>query len=98
MMAAPPVPDTIPELFDEAVAAAPSKVWLRTDGRSFTFSEAHALVARAAAAMARLGVGRGDLVLATARNTPEYLFAWLATTCSGAIVVAVNPHAGAHEL
>jgi crotonobetaine/carnitine-CoA ligase len=93
-----PVPDTIPELFDEAVAAAPSKVWLRTDGRSFTFSEAHALVERAASAMTRRGIGRGDLVLATARNTPEYLFAWLATTCTGAIVVAVNPLAGEHEL
>jgi long-subunit acyl-CoA synthetase (AMP-forming) len=98
MMAAPPVPDTIPELFDEAVAAAPSRVWLRTDGRSFTFGEAHALVERAASAMGRLGVGRGDLVLATARNTPEYLFAWLATTCAGAIVVAVNPLAGDREL
>ena len=98
MMAAPPVPDTIPELFDEAVAAAPSRVWLRTDGRSFTFSEAHTLVERAASAMTRLGVGRGDLVLATARNTPECLFAWLATTCAGAIVVAVNPLAGDREL
>ncbi len=92
------VPDTIPELFDEAVAAAPSRVWLRTDGRTFTFSEAQALVERAASAMGRLGVSPGDLVLVTARNTPEYLFAWLATTCSGAIVVAVNPLAGEHEL
>jgi carnitine-CoA ligase len=92
------VPDTIPELFDEAVAAAPSRVWLRVDDRTYTFSEAHARVERAASAMARLGVGRGDLVLATARNTPEYLFAWLATTCSGAIVVAVNPLAGEREL
>jgi carnitine-CoA ligase len=92
------VPDTIPELFDDAVAAAPSKVWLRTDGRSFTFAEAHALVVRAASAMAARGVGRGDLVLMTARNTPEYLFAWLAATCSGAIAVAVNPLAGEHEL
>jgi carnitine-CoA ligase len=98
MMAAPAVPDTIPELFDEAVAAAPSKVWLRTDGRSFTFAEAHALVERATSAMTRLGLEHGDLVLATARNTPEYLFAWLATTAAGAIVVAVNPLAGEHEL
>ena len=92
------MPETIPELFEAAVAAAPSKVWLHTDGRSFTFSEAHALVNRAASAMTRLGVRHGDLVLATARNTPEYLFAWLATTFSGAIIVAVNPLAGEHEL
>ena len=82
-MTAPPVPDTIPDLLDEAVADAPSKVWLRTDGRSFTYAEAHSLIGRAAAALAGLGVRRGDLVLATARNAPEYLFAWLATTSIG---------------
>jgi carnitine-CoA ligase len=98
MMAAPAVPDTIPDLLDEAVADAPSKVWLHTDGRSFTFSEAHGLVERASAALARLGIGRGDLVLATARNTPEYLFAWLGTASIGAVIVAVNPMAGEHEL
>jgi crotonobetaine/carnitine-CoA ligase len=93
-----PVPDTIPELFDEAVAAAPSRVWLHAGGRTFTFSEAHALVERAASGMRAAGVRPGDLVLATARNTPEYLFAWLATACSGAIIVAVNPLAAEHEL
>jgi crotonobetaine/carnitine-CoA ligase len=98
MMTAPTVPDTIPDLLDEAVADAPSKVWLHTDGRSFTFSEAHGLVERASATLARLGVGRGDLVLATARNTPEYLFAWLGTVTIGSVIVAVNPKAGEHEL
>jgi carnitine-CoA ligase len=92
------VPSTIPELFDEAVAAAPSKVWLHTDGRTFTFAEAHALVERAASALAERGVQPGELVLATARNTPEYLFAWLGTTYAGAIIVAVNPLAGGNEL
>ena len=42
--------------------------------------------------------GRGDLVLATARNTPEYLFAWLGAAYAGAIIVAVNPRAGENEL
>ena len=93
-----PVPSTIPDLFDEAVAAAPSRVWLHAEGRTFTFSEAHALVGRAASALAELGVRPGELVLATARNTPEYLFAWLGATYAGAIIVAVNPRAGANEL
>ena len=93
-----PVPDTIPDLLDEAVADSPSRVWLRTDSRTFTFSEAHDMVGRASGALAGMGAGHGDLVLLTARNTPEYLFAWLATTSLGAIVVAVNPRAGEHEL
>ena len=37
-------------------------------------------VGRAASALAELGVRPGELVLATARNTPEYLFAWLGAT------------------
>jgi crotonobetaine/carnitine-CoA ligase len=93
-----PVPSTIPELLDEAVAAVPSKVWLHTDDRTFTFSEAATLAERAAAAMAELGVRPGDLVLATARNTPGYLFAWLGATSFGAIIVAVNPQSGDDEL
>jgi crotonobetaine/carnitine-CoA ligase len=97
MMASAPVPDTIPDLLDEAAADAPSRVWLRTDDRAYTFSEAHGLVGRASAALAATGVGHGDRVLLTARNTPEYLFAWLATASLGAIVVAVNPTAGDHE-
>jgi carnitine-CoA ligase len=92
------VPSTIPDLFDEAVAAAPSKVWLHTDGRTFTFADAHALVERAASALVGRGVRPGELVLATARNTPEYLFAWLGATYAGAIIVAVNPLAGDNEL
>ena len=92
------MPSTIPDLFDEAVAAAPSSVWLHAEGRTFTFSEAHALVGRAASALAELGVRPGELVLATARNTPEYLFAWLGATYAGAIIVAVNPRAGENEL
>jgi len=92
------VPSTIPDLFDDAVAAAPSKVWLHTDGRTFTFQEAHALVERAASALANRGVRPGDLVLATARNTPEYLLAWLGTAYAGGIIVAVNPLSGENEL
>ena len=48
-----------PHLFDDAVAAAPSKVWLHTDGRTFTFEEAHALIQRAASAVAVRGVRPG---------------------------------------
>ena len=92
------MPSTIPDLFDDAVAAAPSKVWLHMDGRAFTFEEAHALVERAASAVAARGVRPGHLVLATAHNTPEYLFAWLGTVYAGGIIVAVNPRAGENDL
>jgi crotonobetaine/carnitine-CoA ligase len=43
-------------------------------------------------------VGKGDLVLATARNDPRYLFLWLAAAYTGAIYVAVDPRQTATEL
>ncbi len=89
---------TIPEFFDAAVEAVPSKTWLLHDDRSFTYEEAHAGIGTGAAALAGLGVGRGDLVLVTLRNTPEYLFTWLALMRLGAILVAANPASPEAEL
>jgi len=44
------------------------------------------------------GVGPGDRVLVTARNTPDYLWTWLALMEVGAIWVAVNPAGTDDEL
>ena len=84
---------TIPELFDAAVAEVPDKTWLLHEDDEFTYEESHARIAAAAAALRERGVGHGDLVLATARNRPEYLFAWLAAVRIGAIFVPVDPRA-----
>src|SRR6185312_11949522 len=67
------MPETIPELFDEAVAAVPDKVWLVAGDESFTYAEARERIGRAAAAVVDAGLGPGDLVLATMRSTPDYL-------------------------
>jgi crotonobetaine/carnitine-CoA ligase len=92
------MPDTIPALFEAAVAAVPDKTWLLHGDASFTYAEAHARIGGAARVLADRGIGQGDLVLATARNAPEYLFAWLATAYLGAIHVAVDPRSTAAEL
>lgn len=89
---------TIPLLFDAAVEAVPSKTWLRYEDRSFTYEEAHAAIVAGAGALAGRGVGGGDLVLVTLRNTPEYLFTWLALMRLGAILVAANPASTQTEL
>src|SRR5690242_8111079 len=92
------MPETIPELFDEAVAAAPDKVWLVAGDESFTYAEARDRIGRAAAALLASGLGPGDLVLATMRNTPEYLFTWLASAYAGTIIVTANPRSAEAEL
>jgi carnitine-CoA ligase len=89
---------TIPNLFDAAVDAAGSKTWLLHEDRSFTYEEAASRVRAATAGLAARGVKQGDLVLATMRNTPEYLFTWLALMRLGAILVPANPAGSEVEL
>jgi acyl-CoA synthetase (AMP-forming)/AMP-acid ligase II len=89
---------TIPELFDAAAEAVPDKDWLFWEDERYTYAEAAARVGAAAAALADAGIGHGDLVLATARNEPAYLFTWLAVTRLGAIFVPVNPKGSTQEL
>jgi carnitine-CoA ligase len=92
------MPQTIPELFDEAVAAVPDKVWLVAGDESFTYAEARDRIGRAAAALGAAGLGPGDLVLATMRNTPDCLFTWLASAYAGTILVTANPRSAQAEL
>ncbi len=89
---------TIPELLDAAVSEVPDKTWLFHEDARFSYEAAHARVGRAASALAGLGVGRGDRVLATARNRPDYLFAWLAVVHLGAIFVPTDPRGSEAEL
>ncbi|MDX6673992.1 MAG: carnitine-CoA ligase [Solirubrobacteraceae bacterium] len=89
---------TIPELFEAAAAEVPEKAWLIYEDEAFTYAQARERIGRAAAALAELGAGPGDLVLATARNRPEYVFTWLAAMYLGAIYVAVDPRSTESEL
>src|SRR5215207_203763 len=89
---------TIPNLLAAAVADVPEKVWLLHEGAEFSYAEAHEQVRRAASGLGERGVGRGDLVLATARNTPAHLFAWLGAMQLGALFVPANPAASEAEL
>ena len=60
-----------------------------------TFGELREQVARARAGLQRLGVGRGDRVVAYLPNIPETLVAFLATASLGAIWASVAPEFGA---
>jgi carnitine-CoA ligase len=92
-----PMIRTIPHLFANTVAAAPDKPWLHHEDATFTYAEAHEQVRRAAAGLADRKIEKGDLVLATARNTPAYLFTWLGAMHLGAIFVPSNPAASDAE-
>ena len=92
------MPETIPGLLAAAVERDPDGIWLRTDEQQLTFGEAAARVAAAADRLRAAGVGHGDRVLVTARNTAPYLLCLLAVTAAGAVAVPVNPASAPAEL
>jgi carnitine-CoA ligase len=89
---------TIPQHFRRAVEAAPDKTWLLAGDESWTFGAALERVERGASWLRAAGVGPGDRVLVTARNTADHLLSWLALMEVGAVQVPVNPNGTADEL
>src|SRR4029453_12612719 len=59
-----------------------------------TYAELHQQVAAAAAGLRRLGVGRGDRVVAYLPNVPQTVVAFLATACLGAVWSSCAPEFG----
>jgi crotonobetaine/carnitine-CoA ligase len=89
---------TIPQVLADAAARDPDGVWVRSDEGTLSFAGALGQVAAAAQRLRDAGIGHGDLVMVTARTTPEYLICWLALTSLGAVVVSVNPRSAPAEL
>jgi crotonobetaine/carnitine-CoA ligase len=89
---------TIPAFVRDAVNDAPDKAWLHSDAGVLTYAEAYARVERAASGLRARGVGVGDRVLITPRNTPDYLLSWFALMEVGAIQVPLNPKSSAGEI
>jgi crotonobetaine/carnitine-CoA ligase len=93
-----PYSGTVPRLLAAAADRDGDRIWIRSDAGTLTFGGALAAVGMTAEALRTAGVGKGDLVMVTARTTPPYLLTWLAVTTLGAIGVAVNPRSSAAEL
>jgi acetoacetyl-CoA synthetase len=66
--------------------------------QQLTYGELREQVARARAGLQRLGVGRGDRVVAYLPNIPETLVAFIATASLGAVWAACAPEFGARSV
>jgi long-chain acyl-CoA synthetase len=66
------------------------KQYLVYEDEHLTYTEAFARVAALAAYLRSIGVRKGDRVAIAMRNLPEWVIAFWAVTCSGAIVVPLN--------
>jgi len=77
------------DVFTNAEAFA-DRVAFVQDERRVTFGELRSLVGSTAAGLADLGVGPGDRVAIVAANSPDWLVAFWATLCLGAVSVPLN--------
>jgi carnitine-CoA ligase len=93
-----PIQHTIPDLLLTAADRDPGGLWLRTDDCGLTFGAAYTWIAGSAARLEAHGIRHGDLVILTARNTPDYLITLLALWSLGAIAVPTNPASSEAEL
>ena len=68
------------------------------DGARFTYADLHGRVRRLAAALARLGVGRGTRVAALQTNSHRYVETYYATAMLGGVFIPLNYRAKEPEL
>lgn len=89
---------TLIDVYDNTMAAHPTRTALRFFGRGWTYAELDAHVRRAAAGLRALGVRRGDHVALVMPNCPQHVIAYWAVLRLGAVAIEHNPLYTAHEL
>jgi acyl-CoA synthetase (AMP-forming)/AMP-acid ligase II len=91
-------PRDVNALFAEAVARSSEGEALVDGEVRLTWHALDELVSRAAAGLARRGIGRGDRVALLLGNRHEFVVAWLASARLGAIIVPLSIRVQAPEL
>lgn len=93
---------TILDLFFEAVDRCGDHPALRRHGEGgwhdLSYRETSSLVRRAASALARLGMGRGDRAALLARNSPEWAIADYGCMAAGVIDVPIYASLTPHQI
>ena len=80
------------------VAQRGNRTFVHHAGRRVTYGEFDRLTNRAAHALRRLGVDKGDRVTLALGNSVEYVVAAFGVLKTGAVLNPVNPALGTHEL
>lgn len=71
--------------------------YVAADGTTVTYTQLHERADRAAAGMAGLGVGEGDVVALTLPASPEYVIAYIAASRVGALTAGINTRLAQRE-
>jgi long-chain acyl-CoA synthetase len=89
---------SVPQAFDEATARAPGRTAVVFYGRSVTYGELRDATDRLAAALAALGVSKGDCIALYLLNSPQFIIAYFAALKCGAVVTPISPVYTSHEV
>ena len=94
----PPTSRTLPALLGELEVRFPDGAAVVGQGQSLSYGELRARSRSFAAGLAKLGIGPGDHVALLMQNRPDWLVAFFGIASLGAVTVAINTWATAHEL
>ncbi len=86
----PGVPTSLPAVLRARAERTPDAPFVTFDGERRTYADALLAAERTAAALASLGVNRGDKVAAFLPNCAEILDLWFGSSLLGAVFVPVN--------
>ncbi len=87
-----PYPDlSVFGMLEAAARSRPGSAAVAWFGRTISYRDLLGEVERCSAALAGLGVGKGDRVALVMPNCPQYIIAFYATVRLGAVVVGNNP-------
>jgi fatty-acyl-CoA synthase len=85
-------------LVEQHAQAHPERPLATTGERTWTYRQVDADASALAAALADLGLGRGDRIAVNLPNGIEWIVATVAAAKLGAVVVPVNPTLNVHDL
>lgn len=93
-----PITETVDTILPTTASVFPSHVALEFLGRTITYGELEHQTRKAAGALYRAGVRKGDVVAVILPNCPQHVVAFYAVLSLGAIVAEHNPLAPPAEL
>ena len=82
---------TVAEVLQIQAAENPDGTFLIYNDRRFTFAQVESQAASLAAALAELGIERGDRIAIDLPNWPEFVVSMFAAAKLGAVIVPLNP-------
>jgi fatty-acyl-CoA synthase len=89
---------TVAEVLQIQAAEHPDGTFLIYNDRRFTFAQVESQAAGLAAALAELGIERGDRIAIDLPNWPEFVVSMFAAAKLGAVIVPLNPRYTVPEL